>query len=238
LLPDTFRSFGALHAGTLGAIALLIAVAILVAWRRAPSLRPTAMERAMGWAYLAAWATTFAFLAFPPLLDPPKTYPLQLCHWTGLAAGLYLIARWRWLRPIVYFWGLALCTQALITPTLIEGPAIWPFWFFWATHGLIVGVAAYDVIVLGYRPGLRDYGIACAAAAAYVAMILPVNLAFGWNYGFVGPSKPDVPTLVDLLGPWPERLAIIVPLVAGVMFLLLLPWMLARRLGAGLESKA
>jgi len=235
---DTFRPFSALHAGALCAIACCIALAVFLARRRGPGPLPGAVERAVGWAYVAAWATTFTFLAFPPLAEPAKTYPLQLCHWTGLAAAAYLITRWGPLRPIVYFWGLALCTQALITPTLVEGPAIWPFWFFWGTHGIIVGVALYDVIALGYRPALRDYAIACGAAAAYFAVVLPLDLAFGWNYGFVGAGKPEVPTLVDVLGPWPERLGIIVPLVAGVMFLLLLPWTLARRRRAGLESNA
>ena len=48
--------------------------------------------------------------------------------------------------------GLALCTQALITPSLVEGPAQWPFWFFWATHGMIFAVPIYDIIARGYRP--------------------------------------------------------------------------------------
>jgi uncharacterized membrane protein YwaF len=79
---------------------------------------------------------------------------------------------------------------------------------------------------------VRDYGIACAGAAAYVAIILPLDLAFGWNYGFVGPSKPEVLTLVDALGPWPERLALIVLLVAGAMALALLPWRFIPRRGS------
>ena len=221
---DTFRSFSALHAAALGAIGFIGAAAIVVARRRGPSQRPTATERAIGWAYLAAWATTFAALAFPPLLGPDRVLPLQLCHLTGAAAAALLITRRQWLRPIVYFWGLALCTQALSTPTLTEGPATWPFWFFWITHGMIVGVALYDLVALGYRPTLRDYGIACAAAAGYLALVLPLDVAFGWNYGFVGPDKPEVRTIVDALGPWPLRLVPIIALVAGAMGLLLLPW--------------
>ena len=161
---------------------------------------------------------------FSPLHEPAKTLPLQLCHLTAPAAALLLITRCAALRPLVYFWGLSLCTQALATPSLTEGPALYPFWFFWGTHGLIVGVAIYDVLARGYRPTLRDYGIACAASAAYFALVLPLDIVYGWNYGFVGPGKPDVRTIVDALGPWPERLAAIVALVAGAMALLLLPW--------------
>jgi uncharacterized membrane protein YwaF len=62
-----------------------------------------------------------------------------------------------------------------------------------------------------------------------VAIVLPLDLAFDWNYGFVGPGKPEARSIVDALGPWPERLAVIFALVAGVMALLLLPWKLVRR---------
>ena len=221
---ETFRAFGVLHAATLGAIAGLTVLAILVARRRPPAPPATPAERAVGWAYLSAWGTTYTYLFFSPLHEPAKTLPLQLCHITAALAALLLITRWELLRPLVYFWGLALCTQALVTPALAEGPALYPFWFFWITHGLIVGVAFYELFARGYRPALRDYGIACAASAVYFTLILPLDIAFGWNYGFVGPGKPEVRTIVDALGPWPERLAIIVALVAGAMALLLLPW--------------
>ena len=221
---ESFHAFSALHAGALCAIALVTGFAIAAARRRGRSPRATATERLVGWAYLAAWTTTYTFFFFSPMHEPAKTLPLQLCHWTAAAAALLLVTRWAVLRPLVYFWGFALCTQALITPSLTEGPAIYPFWFFWTTHGMIVGVALYDLLALGYRPTIRDYGIACAGAAAYFAVVLPLDIAFDWNYGFVGPGKPEVRTIVDALGPWPARLAAIVALVAAAMGLLLLPW--------------
>jgi len=229
---ESFRALSATHAAVLAAIALLTLLAVRAARRRAAAPHARAGERLVGWAYLAAWVTTYLFLFFSSLHEPAKTLPLQLCHLTAAAAALLLITRWPMLRPIVYFWGLGLCTQALVTPALSEGPALYPFWFFWSTHGLIVGVACYD-LALGYRPGWRDYGVACAAAAAYLAVVLPLDIAFGWNYGFVGPDKPEVRTLVDALGPWPQRLAVIVVLVAAVMALLVVPWKapgIARRL--------
>ncbi len=196
----------------------------MIARRRAPAAAPTAGERLVGLAYLAAWGTTYVYFFFSPMHEPAKTLPLQLCHLTAAAAALLLVTRWAVLRPLVYFWGLALCTQALITPSLTEGPALYAFWFFWTTHGMIVGVALYDLLALGYRPALRDYGIACAAAALYVALVLPLDIAFGWNYGFVGPDKPEVRTIVDALGPWPERVSAIIAVVATAMAALLLPW--------------
>ena len=66
------------------------------------------------------------------------------------------------------------------------------------------------------------------ASAAYVAVVLPIDILLGANYGFVGKSRPLNPSIVDLLGPWPERLLIIVPLAALAMLLALLPWLLAQ----------
>jgi len=223
---DAFRMFTGLHALVLASILALTAAAI-AAGRRARDARP--VERAVGWAYAAAWLTTYAFLLFPPLHDPAKTYPLQLCHLAALSSAALLVTRREWLRPLVHFWGLALSTQALVTPSLTEGPATYAFWFFWTTHGLILGTALYDVFARGYRPDWGGYRIACAGATAYGAMVLPLDLAFGWNYGFVGPSKPEVRTLVDALGPWPQRLALIVGIVAVAMAALMLPWTLARK---------
>jgi len=220
---EAFRSFGVFHGLALIGIALFTAISIVISSK---SRQPTRVERLVGIAYLAAWATTYIYFFFSPMHDPAKTLPLQLCHLTAAAAALLLVTRWRMLRPLVYFWGLALCTQALVTPSLSEGPALYPFWFFWATHGLIVGVALYDVLALGYRPQWRDYRIACAGAALYVALVLPLDVAFGWNYGFVGPGKPEVRTIVDALGPWPERIAAIVGIVALAMAAVLLPWKL------------
>ena len=226
---ENFRAFGPWHAAALGAIAGLTLLAILLARRSEPAARATPLERALGWAYLAAWLTTYTYFFFSPLHEPAKTLPLQLCHITAALAALLLITRWQWLRPLVYFWGLALCTQALATPSLTEGPALYPYWFFWSTHGMIVGVALYEVFARRYRPALRDYGVACAAAAAYFALVLPLDIAFGWNYGFVGPDKPELRTIVDALGPWPLRLAPMVALVAAAMGLLLLPWQYKNR---------
>jgi hypothetical integral membrane protein (TIGR02206 family) len=174
-------------------------------------------------------------LVLPPRLDPVQTLPLQMCHLTALAAGLYLATRRRLLATLLYFWGFALCTQALITPTLEEGPAMLVFWYFWLSHAMIVGVAAYALAVHGYRPAWRDWRIACLAAAVYAVVAIAVDLALGANYGFLGPTKPEQPTIVDFLGPWPARLVAIFALVAAAMAALMLPWIGRRAKRASAE---
>lgn len=228
---ETFRAFSALHAAMLAAIAAVTLIAILVRRRRPPeqpALGP--VERTVALSFLGAWVTTYLWLLVPPMRDFATTLPLHMCNFTALNASLVLLTGWRRLRALQYFWGLALDTQALVTPSLREGPALYPFWYFWTSHGMIVGVALYEVFARGYRPSWRDYGLACAAAAIYAAIVLPIDLAFGWNYAFLGPSKPDLPTLIDVLGPWPERLVLMALIAAAAMALVQLPWTIARRL--------
>ncbi len=230
---DSFAAYSALHFLAVATIAGLTGWAIRDRRRRPPVPVPTGpLERTVGYAYLVLWIGAFVWLRFGPLYDPPTTWPLQLCHLCAAAAAIVLISAHPLLRPVVYFCGLGLCTQALVTPSLVEGPTQFPFWFFWATHAMIVAVPVYDVAARGYRPGWRDFRIACVAAVFYVLLVLPIDLATGWNYGFVGPSRPGVPSIVDLLGPWPQRLAAIVVIAAAAMFALLLPWLLLRRAGA------
>jgi hypothetical integral membrane protein (TIGR02206 family) len=221
---ERFEPFSALHAGALLAIAIATVAGIRAVPRsRRPHGAPD-VERALGLAFVAAWIAVHGWWLLPPRFNPLTTLPLQMCHWAALGAGLYLVTRARWLAVLLYFWGLALCTQALLTPALEEGPTTHVFWYFWLSHGMIVGVAAYALAVHGFRPTWRDWRFAAAAGGGYAVVAIAVNLAVGANYGFLGPSKPNLPTIVDALGPWPLRLPIIFALVVGAMALMMLPW--------------
>jgi hypothetical integral membrane protein (TIGR02206 family) len=129
----------------------------------------------------------------------------------------------------MYFWGIGLCTQGFLTPDLQDGPAKVGFWGFWLAHYSIVGGAIYDVAARGYRPIWHDYRLALGAGAVYIALILPLDIALGVNYGYVGRSTPGQATLVDVLGPWPWRVAVMLGLAAMAFALLMLPWSIMRR---------
>ncbi len=227
---ETFAPFSAVHAVTIAAIAIGIAALVLAARRGSRLAR--ALATALGVGYVLAWIGVHGWRNLPPQFDPYLTLPLQMCHIAALAGGLYFAVGWTWLRPVLYFWGLALTTQACITPTLTEGPSRPEFWFFWLTHGIIVAAAVYAIAVDRFRPTWRDYGVACVAGAIYVAVAVAVNVALGANYGFLGNMRPELPTIVDFLGPWPERIAAIMLIVAAAMAVLMLPWTLARRVSA------
>ena len=167
-------------------------------------------------------------------IDWRSGLPLQLCDINGLLAPFALVTGRRWARATLYFWTAALTAQAFIQPALIDGPAFLLFWAFWIDHTVIAACAVYDVVVRGFRPTWRDLGSAVIASLVYVALILPVDLWLGADYGFVGnpPSTIIIPPFVAALGPWPQRAIVLICLVPIGFVIVLLPWLIARAISA------
>lgn len=218
-MTEPFRAFSLTHALVLAVVAALTLLWIIIG-RRALQATPSILESTLAWSNLAIWCSAHLWWMLPPALDIQTTLPLQLCHIASVFASIALLTRARWARTLVYFWGIGLSTQALLTPGIIDPPtSIW-FWGFWLQHGFLLAAAVYDLAVHRYRPAWSDFRLACAATCGYLAVVLPLNLWLGANYGFVGNMRPGTPSIVDVLGPWPERLIVIVLLVAAVFALL------------------
>jgi hypothetical integral membrane protein (TIGR02206 family) len=162
-------------------------------------------------------------------LDLDGGLPLHLCDFNGLVAPLALLTLNRWARATLYFWSFTLTLQAFIQPLLSNGPAHLAFWAFWAGHTIIMASAVYDITLLGFRPDWRDVRRVIMVSLAYVAVVTPVNLALGTNYGFIGTPPPGrtIPPFIDALGPWPGRALIVMGLATIGFVLALLPWRFA-----------
>ena len=159
----------------------------------------------------------------PARFDAATSLPLHLCDLTVLIAAAALATDVRALRALLYFWALALSTQAFVTPIVRVGCAHADYWFFWIYHAQLVGAAVYEVAVRGFRPTRRDFVTASLGLVAYGALVLPLDLAFGWNYGFLGPGElPE--TALDVLPPWPWRLLVFFAAAELAMALL---WLVA-----------
>lgn len=186
-------------------------------------LRPS--EISLGIAGLCLW--TFKVIWFSQPTDGRDPYvPLHLCNFAEVASYLSLITAWRWIKPLVYFWSLG-ALQAFISPIDRSEPNTLDYWLFWIPHVMIVGMAIYEVVVRRFRPTFRDLGIAILATLIYTGIVLPYNLVFDANYGYVGQSTPKVPTIIDHLGPWPLRVIFLALMTVGVFVLAWLPWAIA-----------
>jgi hypothetical integral membrane protein (TIGR02206 family) len=225
---SVFVPYTLLHAVTVAAcVALVVLLVMLMARWRDTAAEPV-QRRALAAVALGVWVLSYVWLNWAAI--DPKALPLHVCGLMGVVAPLALLTGNRWLRAAMYFCTFTLTIQAFIQPILVLGPVTLEFWRFWLLHSLILCCAVYDLVVLRFRPGWSDVARACVMSAGYVALIVPVNLMIGTNYGFVGnPPDQAQPPIIALLGPWPERIVVLMALVFFGYLLAMLPWIGARR---------
>ena len=221
-------AYGAAH---LVMLALLLLAALLaVRWaRRAEGARVDRALRTAGWALLAnavLW-TSWGFAPWAWNLD--ESLPLHYSDALRFLVPIALITQARWAVVVTWFWGLTLNMQSVLTPDL--NYFVWvPLEFveYWIAHA--AGVLAPVVLVwgLGYRPTWRGYGLAYAATVAWAVIAVTGNALTGANYGYLN-RAPAGPSILDLLGPWPQYLLIEAVLIAAVWAAMTLPWVLIDR---------
>ena len=225
----TFHAFTASHAAVLVVFAFVTAVACTLGVRRRGTATLARLERGAGACMLALWVVSTLYWLVPQNYTIQEALPIHMCDLTGLIAPLVLITHKRALRTLLYFWGLGLSSQAMITPVLEHGPAYLPFWLFWLTHASIIGTAIYDLVAHRYRPTFRDCLFAIGMCAIWLAVVLVVDLSLDVNYGYVGKITPDRPTVIDHLGPWPIRVYKLAVAVLGLFVTMWVPWGIANR---------
>ena len=82
--------------------------------------------------------------------------------------------------------------------------------------------------VEGYRPRWQSLLRVAVGANLYVAAVGLVNLWLGSNYMFLM-YKPNAPSLLDYLGPWPWYVLAAEPIGVAVFLLLYLPFAIRDR---------
>jgi hypothetical integral membrane protein (TIGR02206 family) len=233
-----FKQFSTAHFITVACCAAAITAVVLVgrAHRRRNQLARGVVDgpgQLLGVIGLMHWFYYQLWWNIPPRYGLERLIPLQLCDLAGVVAGLALITGRRFLSTTLYFWAFALSTQAFFTPIVRDGPALTRFWLFWESHTFIVGAAVYIVAVRGYRPYTRDFIIGLGMTILYAAIVFPLNLRLGSNFGYIGRPDPDLPTtLMDKLGLWPWRMIPLFGIVVGAFLIIYLPWLVADRFGA------
>ncbi len=209
-----------MHLGVVvGFVALCIAVCAIGRHEHSREHGERRFGRALAWVCLAGWVVQQGYF-ITVVHNPQDSLPLHVCDLAALIGPLALLIErpaWSWwLRALLFFWGVGLTTQGLVTPTLEHGPNHPRFYLFWLNHGSVVLLAVYDFVVRGYRPRYAEVWFAIGVTYALAALMIPVNLALNANYVFSGPSTPEAPTVLDALGAWPVRLVWMALIVAAV----------------------
>jgi len=223
-----FRLFGVQH---LAALLVLAASAALIA--RAGLRGTDAVRRRLG------IGLACLLLAYPPALyyqearngwlHLANSLPLQLCDLVLVACLAALLRPNALVSEIAYFWGLGGTLQAVLTPDIAQGFPSWRFLQFYWGHGAVLLGIVHMIAAQGFRPRPRSALRMFLALNIYGLTVLGLDLAFGWNYGYLL-RKPEGSSLFDYLGPWPWYLFAIEGIALANFWLLGLPWQIKDRI--------
>jgi len=129
--------------------------------------------------------------------------PLHLCSllvWTGV---FMLLTKSYRIYEFMYFMGIGGAIQALATPDLgIYGFPHFRFFQTFLSHGLIITSAIFMTVVIGLRPTWRSILRVAIWMNIYAGIVYFINTQIGSNYLMLN-YKPDTPSLLNLLPPWP-----------------------------------
>lgn len=185
---------------------------------------------------LACWLTAWelavhAWFAWAGTWSVQTMLPLHLCSISGWLSVIMLLTGNYRAYEVAFFLGLGGATQALITPEV--GSYGFPHFRAlqsFGKHGGIVLAALYMTFVEGYRPTASSLKRVIFSMTLYVPAVFLLNLALGSNYLYLA-EKPEFPTLIGFLAPWPWYIPELALIAIAVACTLYLPFWIATRRG-------
>ena len=227
-LVARFEAFTTEHLALVAGFLLLCAA--LVVLGRAHRGTPEEVRFRRGFALLIPCFTVpmQVLQLLPGDYDLGTSLPLQLCDFAWVAAIVALWTRHWAATALVYFWGLTLTVQGIITPSLEQAFPSPRYFMFWGMHFFTVWAAVYLVFGLRVRLDWRSFRFAVAATVLWAASVMTFNAFTGTNYGYLN-RKPSVASLLDFFGPWPWYVVVEVVVVTAVWALMTWPWVRASR---------
>lgn len=153
--------------------------------------------------------------------------PLHLCSFILWLTPIMLVTKNHTIYEIVYFLGIGGAMQAVLTPA---DAASYNFPHFrimqtFIAHGLLIAIAIYMTVVEGFRPTLQSFKRVFIWTNLYMIPVFFINLAIGSNYLFIA-HKPEFPTLLDALAPWPWYIPQLEIVGFAILSLLYLPFLI------------
>ncbi|HET7689845.1 MAG TPA: TIGR02206 family membrane protein [Nocardioidaceae bacterium] len=159
----------------------------------------------------------------PDDFNAGTSLPLQLCDLAWMAAIYALWTRNPFATALVYFWGLTLTVQGIVTPSLGETFPDPRYFMFWGMHFLTVWAAVYLTFGLKVPVTWRTYRFAVVTTAVWAVTVMVINAFADTNYGYLN-RKPSSASLLDVMGPWPVYVVVEVAILVGLWALMTWPW--------------
>ncbi len=236
-LATRFHAFSAEHLALL--LGFLVVCVVVAALGRRQRGTDGEVRFRRGFALLIPFFTVpmQVLQLLPGDFDLGTSLPLQVCDLAWVVAVVALWTRHWAATALVYYWGLTLTVQGILTPSLQQAFPDPRYVMFWGMHFLTVWAAVYLTFGLRVPVTWRSYRFALACTAVWVATVMVFNAATGTNYGYLN-RKPAVGTLLDLFGPWPGYVVVEVAVVAAGWALITWPWVRLARTDDPVRSAA
>jgi hypothetical integral membrane protein (TIGR02206 family) len=229
-----FVLFGPAH---LAALAMIAALALLLPQLRERSLAQRRFRYGLATLLILNELSWHLWHGVHGQWSIQTMLPLHLCSVLIFGSAVLLVTQRYGIFEFAYFMGIGGALQALLTPDLsIHGFPHFRFWQTFISHGGIVLTALYMVIVANYRPTWRSLLRVMVGMNLYMALVGIVNWLLGSNYMFIA-HKPETPSLLDVLGPWPWYILNLEALGLAICLLLMLPFVRVRKTPAGAFSQ-
>jgi len=226
-----FEMFGPAHLIAIGVI-VLIGLSFIPARRLWDENAKRRFRYAMA-IWLFIWEIAWhAWGIYYGTFSIQTNLPLHLCSVFVWLTIVMMINKNATIYEFAYFLGIGGAVQALLTPDsgIYGFPHFRAFQTF-ATHGGIVLAALYMTIVEGYRPTWQSFKRIIIWTNIYVVIVFFINLAIGSNYLMIA-HKPEFPTLIDMLAPWPWYILEMEALALAICFILYIPFMVKDWVGS------
>ena len=228
LAADGFQAFTPQHYLLIG-IFLAGALGLVVFGRsRRSRAADDPFDRAFAVAIVVVTVPSQLYQLSPWDFSLSSSLPLDLCDFAWIVGAWALWTHDPVPTALLYYWGLTLTTQAIITPSLGEAFPDPRYFMFWSMHFLIVWAAAYLTFGLGLGPGWREYRISLAVTLAWAVLVYTFDVVVDVNYGYLV-RKPGSASLLDLLGPWPVYVLASLGILLAGWALITWPWVAWRR---------
>lgn len=153
--------------------------------------------------------------------------PLHLCDIGILFSAIMLFTKNKFLFEITYFWGLGGSLLAILTPDIFQSFPHFIFMNYFLSHGGIITSVLFMIFIEKYRVTFKSIRKVFLFTNVYMVIIAGVNLLLKSNYLYIC-RKPNNPTLIDFLGPWPWYLLNLEVVTVTVFLLLFIPFSLKR----------
>ncbi len=201
---------------------MVTACACGVAWWVARWSQADKVRKAGGWVLVGLGIVLYRN-RFLDGFEPSWELPFQVCDVLFFVCVLTVFKPTRLGQELVFFWGLAGTLQAVVTPDVLRGYPSPEYLAFFLGHGVLLAAVTFLLSNCRFRPTPLGILRAQGCLLAYTGVVGFINFWGGWNYGYLC-RKPEQPTLLDFLGPWPFYL-LTSHLVAFFLFCLLYsPW--------------